>query len=203
MKLAALILAGGSSRRFGRCKLTEPLDGVELLRRTVTPFLEARLPVIVVTGDHRQAVENCLNDLPVTVVHNAQHEQGMYSSLCCGVRALPQDLDGFFMTPGDVPLVQLSTLQRLIRAFGSAAVDLALPFAKGEEGHPVLIRWSLKTSILEWTGDKGLQGLREASHWTVAACPVDDDGILLDIDTPGDMLPAQQLLTRRKEGRAP
>ena len=103
MSLPALILAAGASRRLGRPKQLEPVDGEALLRRTARVALEAGcVPVFVVLGAARERITPCLEDLPVEVLVNEAWETGQeLKSLVAADAELmskvtPADLDRVF-----------------------------------------------------------------------------------------------------------
>jgi molybdenum cofactor cytidylyltransferase len=78
-RVAAIVLAAGSSKRFGGgSKLLAEIAGRPLLALTVTAFVASRASeVIVVTGPEPEAVERALDHLPVKFVVNPDHLAGM------------------------------------------------------------------------------------------------------------------------------
>jgi molybdenum cofactor cytidylyltransferase len=69
-KVAALVLAAGSSRRMGGAnKLLQPVGGIAMLRRVVNAALASRCTsVLVVTGAGADAAQACLEGLDVEFV---------------------------------------------------------------------------------------------------------------------------------------
>ena len=58
MKVVAIVLAAGASRRFGSPKLLAPLDGQPLLQHVLDTVAMARLEdVVVVLGDEAASIE--------------------------------------------------------------------------------------------------------------------------------------------------
>ena len=63
-------------------KLLAKIDGVSMVRRTVTNVLSSLAePVIVVTGHESKKVLGKLQDLSVTTIFNAEYKKGLSSSL--------------------------------------------------------------------------------------------------------------------------
>ena len=120
MNVAVVILAAGAARRFGAAKLAAKIDGVPLVRRAAIAALTVGMPVIVVTGAHREAVEAGIAGLAVECVFNAQWTQGMGGSIACGAAKLPPAVDAVIVMPADQPLIDAAQLRRLIDAHAAA-----------------------------------------------------------------------------------
>lgn len=184
-QIRAVILAAGSSSRLGFNKLCIKIDGQAVIRKTVRLFMEYADKVVVVTGFERERIEHELEGLPVLLVHNANHLQGMSSSV---KTALPyvNDTGGILFHLGDKPLVTKGTIERTIEMFrqGSAIV---LPVFNGMKGHPVLIRTRLFLQEMEAVeGDMGLRKLVER-HANDVRTVEGDEGAVFDIDSEEDI----------------
>ena len=91
-----MLLAGGSSVRFGADKLDYDLDGASLLDRALSG-VPAELPVLVV-GPRRDVVR------PVTFIREDPPGGGPGAGLICGLRvALDRGFDTVVTLPGDAP----------------------------------------------------------------------------------------------------
>lgn len=115
-KIAALVLAAGSSSRFGEgpTKLVARYDGKSMIRRVVdAATASVASPVVVVTGHAKNEVERELVGAPVAFAHN--EARGMASSLRRGVASQPA-VEGVVICLGDMPRVSLATIDRLIAA---------------------------------------------------------------------------------------
>src|SRR6202012_3128502 len=140
-KIAGVILAAGRSSRMGAMnKLLIPIDGKPMVRRAAEAVLAAQLsPVIVVTGHMRPEVEEALQGLPVTFVHNNNFSTGMAGSLKCGVSAVPADSDGAVVALGDMPLVTPNEIGQLVNAFNPVeGRSIIVPTRRGKRGNPTL-----------------------------------------------------------------
>ena len=88
-RVAAIIIAAGSSSRLGQPKQLLALDGEMLLQRTVRIAREAgAAPVLVVLGAHREEIEARVDLSGTSIVLNRDWEEGMASSIRAGVEAL-------------------------------------------------------------------------------------------------------------------
>lgn len=181
MRLAGIILAGGSSRRMGRIKALLPLDGETFLDRQIGLLAHYCSPVVVVVGEHAAEIEAGRRRPAVTVV-NPQPDRGMLSSLQCGLATLPEAIDYFLFIPVDLPRVSKETVEQLVQAAGSARI--VIPRCNGRRGHPVLMDASLRPELLAASGSP--RDVVERHAGQVRYLDVDDEGILADVDTPED-----------------
>ncbi len=186
-QVAAVVLAAGRSRRMGAAnKLLLEVDGTPMVRRVVEAILASRArPVIVVTGFERARVEAALAHLPVTFVHNPDHEAGMATSLRAGIAAVPPDRDGAFICLGDMPRLSAPILETLMDAFhpeeGRAIV---VPVHRGRRGHPVLFARAFFAEMARLEGDVGARTILARHPEAVVEVEVEDPAVLLDVDTP-------------------
>jgi molybdenum cofactor cytidylyltransferase len=186
-KIAAVVLAGGRSTRYGaRNKLLEPLEGVPLVVRTVRAALASRAaPVIVVTGHEADAVQAAVAGLDVRLVHNPDFADGLSTSLRTGLGAVPDDADGAVVALGDMPRIEARHLDRLIAAFSpKEGRGIVVPVHLGKRGNPVLFARAYFKELLTIEGDTGARHIIAASASEVAEVDLATDAIFLDIDTP-------------------
>ncbi|HEY0837015.1 MAG TPA: nucleotidyltransferase family protein, partial [Azospirillum sp.] len=187
---------GRSTRMGGPNKLLADLDGRALVARTVDAALASRArPVIVVTGHQQAEVTAALAGRPVQFVHNPNYADGLSTSLRAGLGAVPADADGALVCLGDMPEVGGAVLDRLISAYDPAeGRAICVPVAGGKRGNPVLWDRSFFAEMAGVAGDTGARHLIGANPDQMVEVPVDDDGVLRDVDTP-DAIAA--LTTRR------
>ena len=127
-----------------------------------------------------------LGKLPVERVRNPDfRRQGSRPRLKRGIAALPPDLDGVIVCLGDMPLISGRHLDRLIAAFNPLeGRAIVVPTRRGKRGNPVL--WSSRF-FPRWptlAGDVGAKHLIGEHAELVAEVEMDDDAVLVDIDTP-------------------
>ena len=185
--VAALVLAAGRSTRMGGPnKLLAQVKGKPLVRHAVEHALASRAtPVIVVTGHQREAVAAALAGLPVQLVHNPDHAEGLSTSLKTGIAALPADVDAAIVCLADMPQVGPAVIDRLIGAFDPEKGALVVvPTTGGKRGNPVV--WSRRffPELAKLEGDVGARHLIGAHAASVIEVPVESRDVLTDIDTP-------------------
>ena len=102
LKVAAVLLAAGLSRRMGeRNKLLIEIGGEPLVRRTARVYLAAGADVHAVLGHDAGQVRAALEGLPVSFVTNAQYEEGQQSSVRAGIDSLRGGDDAILVALAD------------------------------------------------------------------------------------------------------
>ena len=185
--VTCLVLAAGSSTRMGGPnKLLERVDDVPMVATVVRVALGSSADeVLVVTGEDRERVEACLSGLPVRLLWNPDHLQGLSTSLRAGVSALPNGARAVAVCLGDMPLVRPGHIDTLIRAFlTDSEGSIFVPTWRGKRGNPVLWTVDLLPEIGTLTGDVGAKVLMSRHPTKVREIPVDEPGVLTDVDTP-------------------
>lgn len=185
-QIAALLLAAGRSMRMGtRNKLLCEIDGVPLVRRAANAALASHAcPVMVVSGYQAEQVEAALLDRPVSIVRNPDYADGMATSLRCGLRALPADVDAVIVMLADMPAVSAEDVDRLIAAFDPADPAVLVPEHGGRRGNPVLWPRRYFADMMAIAGDTGARGLLEQYANEVRSVPFPSASIFADVDTP-------------------
>ncbi|GJD50959.1 Nicotine blue oxidoreductase [Methylobacterium crusticola] len=192
-----VLLAAGRGTRFGpEPKLLARLDGEPLVRHAAAAALAATTlasglgPVVAVLGHAEPEVRAALRGLPLTLVRNPAYADGMATSLRAGLAALPDAVEGAIVLLGDMPRIGAGLLVRLAGAFREAAAGGApapaavVPVRAGRRGNPVLLnRRLLADGLSSLAGDRGAGPLL-AARSDVLEVPVEEAGILLDVDTP-------------------
>jgi molybdenum cofactor cytidylyltransferase len=178
-----IVLASGRGERFRAAggigsKLQSALAGQPVLAHTLDAVRASGLPWHLEDVGH----------------------PGMGDSIAAAVRAT-SDAAGWLILPGDLPLVQSTTL-RAVAAALSAAVHAAQPRFRGERGHPVGFAAACFAQLSALEGNLGaapvLRALRAAG--AVVDVEVEDIGIVTDVDTPDALAQAERLLLARRAG---
>jgi molybdenum cofactor cytidylyltransferase len=183
---AAILLAAGSSRRFGRTanKLLAPRPGGAMLDRALATARAAPAArLIVVTGQDAVRVARRARGPRTTIVHAGDHRRGLSASLRAGVRALRQCERAAFILLADMPWLDPCLAGRLARGWRPGLVA-ARPFARGRGGHPVLATRALLAQVAAARGDRGLAGLLDELPSPALGRLRADRRCLADADTP-------------------
>ncbi len=186
-RLAGVVLAAGASRRAGVFKPAFEHEGKSLLLHAIDglgPWCET---VVVVGGERVDEVAALAARRAGTVtVANARPEDGMFSSVRVGAGVLAEGLDGFFVLPADCPLVAGETYAALTAAFvAREGTQVMVPEFGGRGGHPVLLPASALGVVLAAPVTMTLREVLRDLH--ALRVPVDDDAVLMDLDTADDL----------------
>lgn len=189
--IGALILAAGASRRMGSPKPMLPdRDGTPFVVRAVRTLRGAGLTdVLVVTGaTHDEVVETLERHVPGTgVVRNPAPGRGQLSSLLTGLEAIERPgLEALLVTLVDVPFCEPSTVRAVIEAWRGRGRRIVRPAYGARHGHPVLFDRSLFAALRAAPLEEGAKHVIRANADHVENVPVEDEGCLVDVDTPED-----------------
>lgn len=191
--ITAIVLAAGGSSRMGEPKPLVSLGGQPLLSRVLSSIAGSKVDeTVVVLGS---ASERVRGEVPLNgarAVENPKFADGMSTSLRAGVAALAPEAEAFFVVLGDEPFVRSETFDALIAARDRTHARIVLPVYEGVRGNPVLIDRSLADEVEELVGDRGCRALRLRHPEETAEIPVDDPGVVIDLDTPDDVRRARE-----------
>jgi len=121
-RITGILLAAGSSRRFGSNKLLAPLsDGTPLVLAAARRLRSVLDAVIVVVHPQDRVLPELLATEHVQIVACQHADTGMGASLAAGVAA-SANARGWLIVLADMPAIQVSTLQRVAQALDNGAV---------------------------------------------------------------------------------
>ncbi|CCQ37745.1 molybdenum cofactor nucleotidyltransferase domain protein [Natronomonas moolapensis 8.8.11] len=186
--VGAVLLAAGRSERFGpENKLLAAIDGRPVVRRAARTLLAASLDDrIAVVGHDAAAVGKALPE-GFTIRYNDRYREGQHTSVRAGTAvARKAGWDGALFALGDMPAVDPTTVDALLKSFAEGTGSVVVPTESGSRGNPVLFGASHFDALAEVTGDRGGRALIAACPGVVRV-PVDDTGIHRDVDRPEDL----------------
>ena len=197
-RMFAVIPAAGHSRRMGIAKLLLPLGKQtaigRLLQALDRPDIADRL-VVLRRDDEllRDEVIRC-GGAPV---QPALDPPDMRASVEHALREIrrrhaPHDSDGWLLVPADHPLLAPAVLDSLLARWIDRGDRILVPTFGGRRGHPVVFRWHFADEVSAIPPGRGLNWLLDKYRDRVAEFAVEDDSILLDMDTPADFAAAEQ-----------
>lgn len=184
--MEAIVLAAGYSSRANAFKMTLPMGQMSVLEQTISKFDGLCSRVIVVAGFQAEIIQeeiakiisNNAYSFQIKFVYNENFNQGMFHSIQKGCNEV--NAPTFFITPGDCPLVKKETVQLLAKHKG----NVVIPSFDYKGGHPIKLSSEVKQKILETNPESKLRvvlGGFEKQYMNV-----EDAGVLMDVDTPGD-----------------
>ena len=195
VKTGAVIVAAGLSSRMKEFKPMLCLGSTSLIKRVISTMKSVGAdPIVVVTGHKADMLEKHISHMGVICIRNKRYaETQMFDSVVIGLNYLKDLCDRVLFMPADIPQVSVKSIQMLLER---QDIKLACPIYNNQEGHPLLISSQLIPSLLGYKGDGGLRKAIHHLGLEIKYVVVDDEGILLDADTPQDYA---NLLRRESE----
>lgn len=188
--VAAIVPAAGLSRRMGSCKQLLDLGGRTVLARCIETLQAGGIAeIVVVVGATGERVAAEVARFPVKIVVNPDPDGDMASSVRSGRELLPGGASGVIVALCDYPLISAVTIADLVAAHAEQPQSVIIPVHNGRRGHPTLFP---ACALDELGGAATLRDLVRRDPGRLQLLEVDDPGILLDMDTPGDYSLLQQ-----------
>jgi molybdenum cofactor cytidylyltransferase len=180
-----LLLAAGGSTRMGRPKQLLEYRGRPLLRHSIEQALGSICrPVIVVLGADADACRAVMQDLPVTIVINAEWAMGMGSSIRAGMSAVPPHADAVVIALADQPLISSAFLDSLVRHHADGPKPMVAASYDDRPGVPALFARALFPTLAALDGQSGAKTLLQAAGDDLFIIPAPQAAV--DVDTPDD-----------------
>ena len=185
---AIVVLAAGMSSRLGIPKQLIKYKSKSLLQHAVDTALQTTIrPVIVVLGAYNDAVKKEMNGMEVELIHNEAWQEGMASSLRCGLagaQKMKPAADGIIFMVCDQPYVDKALLDSLLLAQNETGLPIVASSYENNLGTPALFHKFFFAGLMELKGDTGARKLIK-QHENLVATVAFPRGII-DIDTTTD-----------------
>jgi len=185
VSVGVLLLAAGCSRRFGSDKRLAPLpDGRPLLFATVSAIQASGLPLRVCLRPGDDELRSNLVALGVPVLECQQAARGMGATLAEAIAQLA-DWRGVLVALGDMPAIRPQTFRQVAESL--TADTIVTPMFQSQSGHPVGFGRDFFPALASLDGDRGARDLVRRAGSRRLCLPLEDPGILRDVDFPEDL----------------
>ena len=151
-----ILLAAGSSRRFGEDKLLWLVEGTPMLLRSLnrltalTRILDADVTVVI----HEGAAAGLLKAHPVRVLLNPNHAQGISTSIRCALDALNDGSPAAFFV-ADQPWLRVETIHDFLNGWLRSGKGAGCVAHCGETGNPAAFTAKYFPELRALEGDRG------------------------------------------------
>lgn len=188
MKIAAVILAAGSSSRMGQPKQMLDIHGEKLLIKTIRTVMDAGIPkIFVVLGAEEETHRDLIKNLPVEIIHHTDWQRGMGSSLKVGVRQLIAEepsTEMVLVSVCDQPLLSSQHLQVMITRYKETGKAIIASAYAGAPGVPALFHHSFFNKLIHIADDQGAKKIMLENAGDTSLVPF--PGGEVDLDTMED-----------------
>lgn len=184
--ISAIVLAAGEASRFGQCKQLVRVGGKALLEHALDSLRASKIDeTVVILGAHADAIRQEVDFTRERVVFNPEYASGMSTSIQAGLRAIAAE--AALIVLADQPFVTPQTIDLLIDEYLRTRAALVIPTYNGARGNPVLVDRSLFAEMMSIRGDIGFRAIFADHADRMVKVPVDDRGVVMDIDTKDDL----------------
>jgi molybdenum cofactor cytidylyltransferase len=186
VRVAAVVLAAGSSSRMGRNKLLLDLGGETVIRRAVRAAVESGVDRVVVVLGHDEALVRAeLAGLPCLAISNPDHAQGVGTSLHAGVRRAAEEADAVVVVLPDMPFVTAGMIRTLVERHRATGAPVVVSHYGEVQAPPTLFDRALFAELLATPGERCAKQVvgRHEREAVVVDQPAD---ALRDLDGPAD-----------------
>ena len=197
MKLAAIALAAGLSRRMGpENKLLLLLAGKPLFSYTLR-LLRADCFFSRVVVTNTPAIGRAAAAAGFLVAASPDSEQGLAKSLQAGIAAAGA-ADGWIFFNCDQPQLTEKEVGPLVQAFFSSN-QIVVPLIKGRPASPCIFPARFKSELMALPGDEGGRAVYKNHPSEVCFLSFDDKAAFADVDTMADWLALSNDITEKQK----
>ena len=189
-----VILAAGDSTRMGSPKalLLTP-QGRTFVVAIAQTFADAGLDdIVIVTGRDHDRITAAVAAEPslttrVRIVCNPDPARGQLSSLLTAMDAVVKpDTKAIVVTLVDVPMLTVDIVRLVVSEWQRTRAPIVRPAIGDRHGHPVIFDRDLFDELRAAPMSAGAKSVVRAHARDVLNVPVDDEGCLVDVDTPAE-----------------
>lgn len=191
-KIACIILAAGSSVRYGSPKQLVEFRGRSLIQRAVDEADASKADhVFLVLGNSSSEILEKIDLGRAQVVFNKDYAKGISTSIKAGLANVPNDCASVIIMVADQPFLTHEHLNRLIseeNKFNGRIIALSY---RGEPRNPVLIPTELLRELESLEGDEGAKSMVRKNPSTILI-EIPESEIFLDVDTKDSLVDLQK-----------
>ena len=188
-----MLAAGQSSRMGGENKLTKNLNGIPLIKYAIKNILGSSInELIIVLGYEKEILEETIgNHKKIKFAYNENFKDGMASSIKIGLSHISQKSEAFFISLGDMPMINQNIYNKLIKSRykynknlrPDLKKEIFVPTYEGKESNPVLFSIFMKNKIMSISGDVGAKEVLELNKDKILNVDIKNKNITIDFDT--------------------
>ena len=178
---------------MGTVKPLVQVGGTTMLERVLATLRGSRVDeTVVVLGHSAQLIQERIAFGAAKCVVNSSYLEGVASSIQTGLSSIRRDAEAALIVLADQPFLKPQTIDLLIQEYRRGRCQIIIPTYQGFRGNPVLLEGSLFGELATLTGDMGCRAIFGKHASEIVTLPVEDAGILVDLDTAEDVQRLEQ-----------
>lgn len=183
-----ILLAAGSSSRLGKPKQLAQHKGESFIAHAISEAIKVTPEVIVVLGANCDAVKKDIEKFAVQIVVNKNWEDGMSSSIRCGITAVLNknaSAEAVVIIVCDQPFLSSTIIREIIEKYEAAKKPIVACTYEDIIGTPVLFNKTFFRPLMELKGQAGAKKIISENSDVTVTVPFPLGYI--DIDTKEDL----------------
>ncbi len=193
MKIYAILMASGVSKRFGEDKAFLPYKNTTFIENILHVLKNSK--ILHVKAVINPKIYNILNkktwDKKISLVLNKDYLKGQSSSIRLGVKEC-EGADGFMFLSLDQPLLRTNTINLIIENFQNGKI--IVPKYKDKNGLPTIFDKKFKNELENIKGDIGGRDIIKKHIKDVKFVKIENEYEGLDIDTKEDFEKLKEMI---------
>jgi len=169
---------------MGAPKPLLPVQGRPAVVRCLESLRDSQVAdIILVVSPEGGAIVEASGGFPVRVAVNELPGSDMAGSVKAGMSLVERDATGVLVCLCDHPLVSPDTIASITSAHSRMPGAIVIPAWRGRKGHPTLFPRLLLEDLGTFATLRDVIGHHNTE---ISILDVDDEGVVLDMDTPED-----------------
>ena len=201
MKITAIVLASGFSRRFKGNKLLAVYEEKPLIRHIVDKIIKQDFHEIIMVSQYDEILNLVKNNVTlnskVKAIRNSAPQKGISESIKLGIKS-SDPCDAYMFFVGDMPLIKEETIGNMVSTYKKLDIGKApilCPIYEGQRGNPTIFAKQYKEEFLNLQGDIGGRQIIARHSQCIINYEISHKEELWDIDTQLDY---EQLFRERE-----
>lgn len=182
--IVGLLLAAGSSKRFGHNKLLHPLKNSTIGNLSAIHLKSAIASSFAVISENDCQLSTMFTHAGLEIIPHPNASQGMGSSIALGVKTTPQ-ARGWIIALADMPFISPQIISQTANHLRNGA-KICAPVYQGKRGHPVGFNHIFYQDLIQLNDDQGAREIINTFQNQLHLFKVEDPSVLTDIDTIND-----------------
>lgn len=185
MKISAILMASGVSKRFGEDKAFLPFKDTTFIENILYLLTKSKVDEVkaVVNSKIYNYLSEKTRDKKIKLIKNTQNLHGQSKSIQMGVSSC-HNTDGFMFLSLDQPLLSVKTIDLVIKNFEEEKI--IVPNYGGKNGLPTIFAKIYKNELENIVGDIGGREIIKRHIQMVKRVKIEDEKEGFDVDTKED-----------------